>query len=169
MISSVKEFSLKVTHFCCTPCRPIGSRVRTVHACNHSGKTAWAGAGADTLNSECVGKTGMDSFSTSKWKRDEGDLLGGFIPVNYRLFTHFLTQYYSCAGVALVNSFRVAITNAEMDANILSETSCLHVVPSAKQHQLQHFMFCWPCISICVCVMKPTLCTIYLQYIYIYM
>ena len=33
----------------------------------------------------------------------------------------------------------MAVTNVEMDVNILFETSCVLVVPSAKKHQLQHW------------------------------
>jgi len=71
-------------------------------------------------------------------KSDEGNLQGGFIPVNRRLFNYFLRKYYSCPGVALLKGLKVAVTDVEMDVNILFETSYVFVVPSAKKYQLRN-------------------------------
>jgi len=54
-------------------------------------------------------------------KSDEGDLLGVFTQVNHGLFTYFLKKYYSCPGVALLKSLKVAVTNVQTDVNILFE------------------------------------------------
>ena len=53
-------------------------------------------------------------------------------------FTYFLTKYCYCPGAALPKGLKVAVTNVEMGVNILLETSCVLIVPSAKKHQLQN-------------------------------
>ena len=88
-VSSVKVCSLKVAPLFCTPCRAIGSGVRTVHTGNNSGTTAAARPEADALNSECLGETDMDFSQHVEVKSGEGDLLGGFYtskPPTFRLF-----------------------------------------------------------------------------------
>jgi len=48
-------------------------------------------------------------------------MLGVYIPVNPGLFNYFLKKYYSCPGVAVLKSLKVAVTNVQMDVNILFE------------------------------------------------